>query len=126
MRILLDTHTLIWAMLDQRRLTEQGRGLLTDPGQDILISIVSAWEIAIKQGLGRLSPPGDLRQAVYDAGLDYLPITPEHCRAYSLLPHDGGHRDPFDRMLVVQAIHEDAHLLSRDAAFDRYSVSRIW
>lgn len=126
MRVLLDTHTLLWALFMQQNLSGQARGILSDPGHDRMISIVSAWEIGIKQGLGRLPYPGDLRQVIDDSGLDYLAITPAHCHAYSMLPHEGGHRDPFDRMLVVQAMQEDAILLSRDAVLDVYNVQRIW
>jgi PIN domain nuclease of toxin-antitoxin system len=125
-RVLLDTHTLIWSLLDERRLSELGRELLSAPGHDIMISIVSVWEIAIKQGLGKLAPPFGINQILKNSDLVYLPITPEHCHAYSLLPVDGQHRDPFDRMLAVQAMVEDARLLSKDAAFDRYELQRIW
>ncbi|MDP6830485.1 MAG: type II toxin-antitoxin system VapC family toxin [Alphaproteobacteria bacterium] len=126
MRILLDTHTLIWALFDQKRLTDNGHELVMNPDNEVLVSIVSAWEIAVKQGLGRLAPPGDVNLAVERSGFEYLPIKPAHCDAYALLPHDGAHRDPFDRMLVVQAMAEGARLLSRDPALDRYGVERVW
>lgn len=125
-KILLDTHALIWALFDESRLSENGRDLIMNPDFEVLASVVSAWEIAIKQGLGKLAPPGDTTLAINESGFGHLPIRLTHCRAYSQLPHDGRHRDPFDRMLVVQAMAEDAHLLSRDPALDRYGVQRLW
>ena len=126
MKILLDTQALLWALFERRKLSEAAREMLEDPNHDKQISIVSAWEIAIKQGLGRLPYPADLRQVIDDCGFEYLALTSEHCHAYGSLPHDGMHRAPFDRMLVVQAMTEDAHLLSRDPALDRYGVKRVW
>ncbi len=126
MKVLLDTHALIWALFDENRLSKYGRDLIMNPDLEVLASIVSAWEIAIKQGLGKLAPPGDTALAINESGFEHLPIRLNHCHAYSQLSHDGRHRDPFDRMLVVQAMAEDAHLLSRDSALDRYGVQRIW
>ncbi|MDP7548048.1 MAG: type II toxin-antitoxin system VapC family toxin [Alphaproteobacteria bacterium] len=126
MRILLDTHALLWALFAPQNLSERAREVVNDPRHEKLVSVASVWEIAIKQGLGKLPYPGNLHQLIDDSDSEYLTITPEHCHAYSQLPHDGAHRDPFDRMLVVQAIEEDAHLLSRDPALDRYGVRRVW
>jgi PIN domain nuclease of toxin-antitoxin system len=125
-KLLLDTHALLWTLFEEWRLGDSVRQLLSDTNNDVVASVASSWEVAIKQGLGKLPYPGDLRQAINDSGFEYLAITPDHCHAYSHLPHDGKHRDPFDRMLVVQAMEENAHLLSRDPALDRYGVQRIW
>ncbi len=90
------------------------------------MSVASAWEIAIKQGLGKLAPPAPLAEGMSDAGYVFLDITPEHCAAYADLPVDKNHRDPFDRMLVVQARLEDCHLVSKDGKLDRYGITRVW
>ena len=81
MKILLDTQALLWALFERRKLSEAAREMLEDPNHDKQISIVSAWEIAIKQGLGRLPYPADLRQVIDDCGFEYLALTSEHCHA---------------------------------------------
>jgi PIN domain nuclease of toxin-antitoxin system len=126
MRILLDTHAALWALFDPARLSTAASDAVRDTSNDILVSVASAWEIAIKQGLGRLAPPAPLIEGMNDAGYVFLDITPEHCAAYADFPVDRNHRDPFDRMLVVQARLEGCHLVSKDAKLERYGVSRIW
>jgi PIN domain nuclease of toxin-antitoxin system len=126
MRLLLDTHATLWALFDPDRLSTAASEAIGDTSNDILVSVASAWEIAIKQGLGRLAPPAPLAEGMNDAGYLFLDISPEHCAAYADFPVERDHRDPFDRMLVVQARLEDCHLVSRDAQLDRYGVSRVW
>ena len=126
MKELLDTHTLLWALFTEQNFSDRAGEVLDDPSHRTLVSIASAWGIAIKQGLGKLPYLGNLHRLIDEGDTEYLAITSEHCRVYSQLPHDGAHRDHFDQTLVVQAIEEDAHLLGRDPALDRYNVRRIW
>ena len=126
MRILIDTHVFLWAHHNPRRIPDQSRELLLDPAHEVLVSIASAWEIGIKKGLGKMVFPRNIEDVVRDAGFGFLPITPEHCRAVCDLPFFDDHRDPFDRMLVVQAKLDGCHLMSRDAKLDRYGIRRIW
>lgn len=124
MRLLLDTHVLIWAVAEPDRLPPPVRDAVADPGNDALVSTVSAWEITIKLALQRLE-----FQLVDDAMLDrfrmrHHPVGLRHTAALSTLPDH--HRDPFDRMLVAQAVVDDLTLVTRDAAFADYDVQRFW
>ncbi len=125
-RLLLDTHALLWALFDPARLPRGVREHLLDPSQQVLVSVASAWEIAIKQSIGKLVLPGPLHQGVADLGFEFLPVTPAHCARFAQLPLDPGHRDPFDRMLVVQANAEGCLLVSRDRALAEYGVQLMW
>jgi PIN domain nuclease of toxin-antitoxin system len=127
MRLLLDTHVLLWWVMDDERLPAGLDPLLNDPDTEAFVSAASAWEIAIKARLGKLEP-GPLGQgfaaAVERQGFLPLPITLEHAeRAGALPPH---HSDPFDRMLVAQAHAENLHLVSGDGVLDHYGVVRVW
>jgi PIN domain nuclease of toxin-antitoxin system len=127
MRLLLDTHALLWWVMDDERLPAGLDPLLNDPDTEAFVSAASAWEIAIKARLGKLEP-GPLGQgfaaAVERQGFLPLPITLEHAeRAGALPPH---HSDPFDRMLVAQAHAENLHLVSGDGVLDHYGVVRVW
>jgi PIN domain nuclease of toxin-antitoxin system len=127
MRLLLDTHALLWWLMDDERLPARLDALLNDPATEAFVSAASAWEIAIKARLGKLEP-GPLGQGfattVVQEGFLPLPITLEHAeRAGALPPH---HSDPFDRMLVAQAHTENLHLVSGDVALDHYGVVRVW
>jgi PIN domain nuclease of toxin-antitoxin system len=127
MRLLLDTHALLWWVMDDERLPAGLDPLLNDPATEAFVSAASAWEIAIKARLGKLEP-GPLGQgfaaAVERQGFLPLPITLEHAeRAGALPPH---HSDPFDRMLVAQAHAENLHLVSGDGVLDHYGVVRVW
>ena len=126
MRLLLDTHAALWALFDPERLSRAASDALTENTSDIRVSVVSAWEIAIKQGLGKLALPAPLIEGMNGSGFTFLDVAPEHCAAYADLPFDKQHRDPFDRMLVVQARQEGCRLVSKDAKLDRYGVSRLW
>jgi PIN domain nuclease of toxin-antitoxin system len=121
---LVDTHVLLWWLSGDRRLPARSRAALVEPAHQILVSAVSAWEVSIKSGLGKLVAPGDLIDAVERSGLEWVPIDPrEAYRAGGLPLH---HRDPFDRLLVAQALERALPVISHDAAFDAYGVTRVW
>ncbi len=121
MEILLDTHMLLWWLADDRRLSEKARARITDPANTITVSAASAWEIVIKQALGKLKMDGDLEQEVLDQGFDMLPVTFAHTAEVLTLPPI--HRDPFDRMLVAQARVENLQLLTTDPQIVRYPAN---
>ncbi len=128
MRVLLDTHTFLWWLDGDRRLSPRGRRLVAGAGTEVFVSAASAWEIGIKAAAGKL--PGALEVAadvagcIESQGFHALDITVGHAQRAGGLP--GIHRDPFDRILAAQALVEDLPFLSNDAVFDRYAVSRIW
>jgi PIN domain nuclease of toxin-antitoxin system len=128
MRILLDTHTLLWAAFDEDALSPRARRLIQSPENEIIVSAASALEVATKYRLGKLDFAQDLAKnfvsEVTMAGYLLLAITPEHAQRAGLLP--GEHKDPFDRMLAAQAIHEDMPLLSNDPQLDVFGVRREW
>ena len=122
MRILLDTHIALWAITDDPRLPEQARKLLLTPQNDIVVSAASVWEISIKHALGRLSMAvsgSDALDYFKESGYRLLPVAPEHAAFVEQLPLH--HNDPFDRILVAQALCEPLRLLTHDAEIARYS-----
>lgn len=128
MRLLLDTHTLIWLFSGNPRLSPTALEAIQTEGARNLMSIASLWEIAIKVSLKKLHM-GDnavnrlVERATAD-GIARLPVEPSHCTAVAELPMH--HRDPFDRMLIAQAQHEGLAIVSADPALDAYEVERIW
>ena len=121
MNLLLDTHVLIW-WDEGRRLAAEARRAIAD-ADSVYVSAASAWEVAIKTGLGRLRPIRTVEQAVDESGFLELPVTFRHAeRVGKLPPH---HRDPFDRLLIAQAEVEELTLVTRDAVFARYGVGVI-
>ena len=123
MKLLLDTHLLLWAAGAPRRLSAAARKLLDDPGNEPLFSAASLWEIAIKRSLGREDfrvDPRLLRRGLLENGYAELPITGEHASAAGDLPRL--HKDPFDRMLIAQAQLERLTIVTADAQFLPYEV----
>ena len=121
MNLLLDTQVLIW-WDEGRRLAAEARRAIAE-ADTVYVSAVSAWEVAIKTGLGRLRPTRTVEQAASESGFLELPVTFRHAeRVTGLPPH---HRDPFDRMLVAQAAVEELALITRDQVFARYGVALI-
>jgi PIN domain nuclease of toxin-antitoxin system len=119
--LLLDTHVLIW-WDEGRRLAAEARRAIAD-ADSVYVSAASAWEVAIKTGLGRLRPTRTVEHAVDESGFLELPVTFRHAeRVGKLPPH---HRDPFDRLLIAQADVEELTLVTRDAVFARYGVAVI-
>ena len=128
MRLLLDTHTLLWWLADAPSLSAAARKLIGRSNNNVLVSAVSAWEIATKFRLGRL--PGAEELTADFAGclarerFEQLPISVEHGIRAGLL--SGPHKDPFDRMLVAQSMAENLPIVSNEAVFDSYGVRRLW
>ena len=128
MRLLLDTHALLWWLDGDRSLTRKARAAVADEDNIIFVSAASAWEITTKARLGQL--PGadavasDVGGAVSSQGFSSLDISMRHAQRAGRLP--GAHRDPFDRMLIAQAQLDDLTLVSNEGVFDAYGVSRLW
>lgn len=127
MNLLLDTHVLLWWMADDPALGVRARKAVADPENGVWVSAASAWEIAIKAGLGRLTLPGPVAEvlpaALSDSDFLTLPITVEHALRVSALPPV--HADPFDRILIAQAITQAWTIVTADAVFARYPVNII-
>jgi PIN domain nuclease of toxin-antitoxin system len=128
MRLLLDTHTLLWWLSENPSLPASARKLIANKNNDVLVSAASAWEIATKVRLGRLPIAIDLAHD-FSAYLererfDALAVSVEHGVRAGLLP--GPHKDPFDRMLIAQALGEHLAVVSNDVVFDGYGVKRTW
>lgn len=122
MRLLVDTHTLLW-WLGDAPLAGSAHALLEDPSNLAFVSAATAWEVAIKQALGKLSAPNDFAATVVNGGFELLPISVAHAiTAGRLPPH---HRDPFDRMLIAQAQHEGLTIVTRDVKFASYDVPTV-
>jgi PIN domain nuclease of toxin-antitoxin system len=122
MKLLLDTHLLLWAAADSDRLSSEAEALIADPGNDLLFSAASLWEIIIKRTVGRADfrvDPRLLRRSLLDNGYLELPIESEHVMAVESLP--AIHSDPFDRILVAQAIIERVTLITSDRTVAQYS-----
>jgi PIN domain nuclease of toxin-antitoxin system len=126
--LLLDSHTIIWAVDDPARLSELATTAIQNPANGLLFSVASVWEIAIKVGLGKLALTLPFRQwmnqAMADLGVTLLPLTVEYADRQAALPLH--HRDPFDRLLIAQALTEAISLVSADTAFAPYGVTRLW
>jgi PIN domain nuclease of toxin-antitoxin system len=121
MKLLLDTHLLLWAAGEPRRLSKQARALIDNPDNELLFSAASLWEVAIKRGLGRKDFTVDarlLRRGLLDNGYSELPINSDHVVATESLPLI--HKDPFDRILVAQATVEGVTLLTTDSLVSQY------
>lgn len=123
MRLLLDTHVLLWWLGDDRRLGAGHRELIADAGNTVLVSAMAVAEIAIKVSLGKLDAPDDLLPTLDEGGFEHLPFGASHADALRTLPWH--HHDPFDRMLIAQAITEQLTVLTVDPHFAAYDVARI-
>jgi PIN domain nuclease of toxin-antitoxin system len=121
-RLLLDTHVLIWWLSDDRKLARAARAIIASPDNEVLVSTASVWEIAIKAALGRIDVElDDFEDAIVKSGFHPLPVGLRHAVTVGRLP--AVHRDPFDRMLVAQASVEELRVVSHDRVFERYSLS---
>lgn len=128
MQLLLDTQALLWWLTADAALSAQARKAIADGGNNIYVSAASAWEIATKHRLGKLSRAviiaADVEGAIKGQGFVSLPITVQHGQAAGSLP--GSHRDPFDRMLIAQALLEKLVLVTNEKVFESYGISRLW
>jgi PIN domain nuclease of toxin-antitoxin system len=126
LNLLLDTHVALWAITDNPKLPKKARELIESPKSSVWISAATIWEIAIKHSLGRGDMPVSSQEALRyfrDSGYGFLPVEPEHAAAVENLP--AHHADPFDRILVAQALVEPMRLITRDAIVARYSNTII-
>lgn len=127
MKLLLDTHTLLWFLDDNQRLSLRAKALLEEDN-DLLLSIGSLWEMAIKFKTGKLTLPvpyaSFIPHQLTTNDIDILPASIDHLKVISTLPLH--HKDPFDRLLIAQAMVEQIAIVSADIAFDTYSVQRLW
>jgi PIN domain nuclease of toxin-antitoxin system len=124
LKLLLDTHALLWGLSGDSRLGPKTRDLIVDPGNEILFSIVSLWEIAVKIRIGKLEGQiEEIAKAAVVAGMDLLSISVAHLLTLKNLPSH--HRDPFDHLLIAQAIVEDAIFVSDDRHVRRYGVRHL-
>lgn len=127
MRYLLDTHSLIWFLEGDNRLSVTAKDIFNDDNADIYLSIVSLWEMAIKISLGKLKLSQSLEQVIdtlEQQSISLLSVKPAHVLAVLNLPFE--HRDPFDRLLIGQSLVENMKFLSNEALFLRYGVDRVW
>ncbi|KKT35231.1 MAG: PilT protein domain protein [Parcubacteria group bacterium GW2011_GWA2_44_12] len=120
MNLLLDTHALLWWLSDPSLLSAQAHDAISEFRAVIYVSAASAWEIAIKKSMGKLEMPDDIQEILRTEGFLELPITITHALAAGALP--GYHADPFDRLLIAQAITENLMLLTRDENIKKYDV----
>ena len=128
MRVLLDTHTLMWWMKDDDALSATAYRVIADEANEIVVSAASAWEIATKYRLGKLpeaeAVATDIAGCIAEEGFEALSISVADAERAGRLP--GHHRDPFDRLLIAQALRHDLPIVSVDAEFDSYGVNRLW
>ena len=128
MNLLLDTHALLWWILDAKDLSRKARTALSSFRNEVYVSAATAWEIATKSRIGKL-PDTDpfahsIAENLHKLGFQELPISVDHAQRAGLLP--GHHRDPFDRLLIAQAQAENLVLVSNETIFDEYHVQRLW
>ena len=128
MNILLDTHAFLWLITDNDRLSETARQTFLNSENRLFFSAASYWEICIKMSLGKISLKTGWFQTIQDEmeinAIQWLPVEMPHCAEVTKLPFH--HRDPFDRMLIAQAITEDMQLLSRNNRLSAYAIKLIW
>ena len=121
MKLLLDTHTLIWWLANDSTLSQVAKKAISNPDNLVFISAASAWEMAIKKSLGKLDVPDDLAIQIKNHNFQPLSITINHGLAIEKLPYH--HNDPFDRMIIAQAICESMTIITRDKKFSSYKIS---
>jgi PIN domain nuclease of toxin-antitoxin system len=123
LKLLLDTHTMIWALSEPRLLAPQARDAISAEENEVFVSVISPWEIAIKRAKKRLRAPEDLGDAVEAHQFQLLPVLLRHTKAIGPMPNH--HGDPFDRMLVAQATVDGLTLVTSDRALRRYPVATL-
>ena len=127
-RLLLDTNVLIWTLSSSNKISRRAERAMSRPLASLTVSVVSVWEIVLKNHAGKLRLPAGLPQVVdqilYGSPWTILPVAPEHLPALAALP--AIHTDPFDRLLIAQARHEGLAILTADDQFKKYDVRTIW
>jgi PIN domain nuclease of toxin-antitoxin system len=127
-RVLVDTHVFLWDLLEDRRSSRKAKQVVSSDEHELVFSLVSLWEIAIKMKIGKLNTIGSsvayIRDEMNAYGMELLPIRYEHILQLEALPHH--HNDPFDRLLIAQALTESLQILTGDAAFQQYGVKLVW
>jgi len=128
LKLILDTHALLWMSLDDSQLSDNARDLIADLENELWLSPASFWEIAIKISMQKyeLSEPLDVfvNRELVSNDISVLPISTQHAQAVSTMPFH--HKDPFDRMMIAQAKVEEMGIVSKDGKFDAYGVQRLW
>ncbi len=124
MNLLLDSHALLWAAYAAPNLSHTAVQSIGDPANKVFWSLASFWELTIKQSAGKLHLPRELDEATQEMSFQLLSIEPRHVRMIRMLPPI--HKDPFDRMLIAQAIDEGLVLVTRDSEMRRYPVATLW
>lgn len=128
MKILLDTHVFLWFISGDSKLVPAAQALIEDPTSERFISTAAIWEITIKSSLGKLTvptPPSTLiKDHIWSNAIDILAIQPNHLDILQTLPYH--HKDPFDRLMIAQAIADNLNVITADGAFSDYSVSTSW
>ncbi len=127
MKLLLDTHAFLWS-INGGPLSEQARNAFLDPENKLFLSAASYWEICVKVSIGKLvlaeNWPQQFNEEIAINGITWLPVEPEHCRRILDLPSI--HQDPFDRLLIAQALCENMQIMTTDRHFSRYPVTTLW
>jgi PIN domain nuclease of toxin-antitoxin system len=123
MKLLLDTHTLIWALSEPERLCSETKKLLLNVNNIVLVSIASLWELQIKKSLNKITLPDNFASQLQEHGYELLNITNEHISKLDTIPMI--HRDPFDRMLISQCIYENIPLVTKDTEIIKYNIQTI-
>jgi PIN domain nuclease of toxin-antitoxin system len=123
-KLIVDTHAALWLLAEDERLSARADQMLTDSSNEVLLSAAVVWEVAIKRSLGKLDAPEGFATMLLDAGAAPLPIGVDHAEAVRSLPWH--HRDPFDRLLVTQAVLEGAVLVSNDDRMRAYGAPMAW
>lgn len=124
MRLLVDSHVLLWHLTDDPRLGPKATAAIEVQNAEVMVSAASLWEIAIKVGLGKLKAPDDLPERIEPLGFHLLDITADDTWRVRMLPHH--HGDPFDRLLIAQAQAQSMPIVTGDPAFANYDVTIIW
>ena len=125
MRLLLDSHTFLWWIADDRRLSVRAGAALDDAGNELLFSVIAGYEISYKQHAGKLPLiPGGLSRRLQQAGVQVLPLSLDHALAAAALP--GPHRDPWDRIMMAQAMAENLIVVTVDPQFGGYGIPVFW
>jgi len=128
MRLLLDTHTLIWMAAQHHKLSDKARDLILDTENELFLSVASIWEMSIKAGLGKLILQQPIAQIIHEQvqmnGLQIMNIEAAHALAVGSLPRH--HHDPFDRLIIAQSQLENLTILGCDSAMNAYDIKQIW